>query len=221
MVEANIWFGDIKWNEQGLIPVVTQDVVSGTVLMLAYMNREALAITLTERQVCYYSRSRQELWRKGETSGHIQELVDWRLDCDKDSLLILVKQSGVACHEGEFSCFHYGEDARMREYLSPGIGGVLAELATLIASRHREMPEGAYTTYLFSEGLDKILKKVGEECTEVVIAAKNSDKSELRYETADLLYHLLVLLEAKGLDLSEVWAELRSRRKCYCPDSTK
>ncbi|MDR1321524.1 MAG: bifunctional phosphoribosyl-AMP cyclohydrolase/phosphoribosyl-ATP diphosphatase HisIE [Gracilibacteraceae bacterium] len=218
-----IWMDDIKWNAEGLIPAVAQDEESGAVLMLAWMNREALAATLREGRACYYSRSRGELWRKGETSGHFQELRALRLDCDKDSVLLIVRQSGVACHEGHFSCFHnLPPEMADGGWLTLGaagevpplaLGPVLEALAALIDERRREMPPGAYTTYLFEQGLDKILKKVGEESAEVIIAAKNRVPAELRYETADLFYHLLVLLAQQGLSLAEVAAELAGRRK--------
>lgn len=214
----------IRWNSDGLVPAVVQDSESGEVLMLAYMNEEALQKTLTEGKACYFSRSRQSLWLKGETSGHFQEVVDIRFDCDQDSILLKVKQTGMACHENYFSCFHYKinpetEAKGISEYGEPNVraplslGRVLELLAETIKSRNMERPEGAYTTYLFTKGVDKILKKVGEECAEVIIAAKNDSLSEIRYESADLLYHLLVLLEDRKVDLKELAEELDSRRK--------
>ncbi|MDR1960906.1 MAG: bifunctional phosphoribosyl-AMP cyclohydrolase/phosphoribosyl-ATP diphosphatase HisIE [Gracilibacteraceae bacterium] len=217
------WMEEIKWNAEGLVPAVAQDEETGAVLMLAWMNREALARTLQEGRACYYSRSRAALWLKGETSGHFQEVRAVRLDCDKDSILLIVRQTGLACHEGYYSCFHYApppeEGAEWAatgapgERPTPSVGAVLEQLAELVAARRREMPPGAYTTYLFEQGLDKILKKVGEESAEVIIAAKNRVPAEVRYETADLFYHILVLLEEQGVSLADVAAELLSRRK--------
>ncbi|NLO97051.1 MAG: bifunctional phosphoribosyl-AMP cyclohydrolase/phosphoribosyl-ATP diphosphatase HisIE [Peptococcaceae bacterium] len=225
---------DIRWNRDGLVPAVVQDVESGQVLMLAYMNAEALKRTVKEGRACYYSRSRQSLWLKGETSGHFQEVVDLRFDCDRDAVLLLVKQTGVACHENYFSCFHNkiavkeGEESgEPQEQENDGLwttvgergvrpdaslGRIMETLAETIRQRNLERPEGSYTTYLFTKGLDKILKKVGEECAEVIIAAKNNAPDEIRYETADLLYHLLVLLEDRKIGLEEIAAELGSRR---------
>lgn len=225
---------EIKWNKDGLIPAVVQDIESGEVLMLAYMNDEALKKTLQEGRACYFSRSRNSLWLKGETSGHFQEIVDVRFDCDKDTVLLKVKQTGLACHENYFSCFHYGlNSANNNEIPNRGqednqtwitsgepevrpslpLGRTLELLAEIIKQRNEERPEGSYTTYLFTKGVDKILKKVGEECAEVIIAAKNNSLSEIRYESADLLYHLLVLLENQKVDLKEIAEELASRRK--------
>lgn len=222
----------IKWDKDGLIPVVVRDEESGVVLMLAYMNREALIMTLTGGKACYYSRSRQELWLKGESSGNCQEVVNLRFDCDKDAALLTVRQTGMACHENYFSCFHnmvnmeaFPENASQKEehawlksgepYLKPGLslGRIMELLTEVIKQRNKEKPEGSYTAYLFKEGTDKILKKLGEECSEVIIAAKNNSPGEICYETADLLYHLLVLLEDRGIDLEEIAEELNSRRK--------
>lgn len=219
----------IRWNQDGLVPAIAQDIESGEVLMLAYMNEEALRKTLTEGKACYFSRSRQALWLKGETSGHFQEVVDIRFDCDRDTILLKVKQAGMACHENYFSCFHYQlnsesafnqkEDFLWKLIGEPNVrpavplGRTLELLAETIQSRYKERPEGAYTTYLFTQGVDKILKKVGEECAEVIIAAKNDSLSEIRYELADLLYHLLVLLEDRKVPLGEIAEELDSRRK--------
>ena len=196
--------------------------------MVAYMNEEALRRTIAEGQAWYYSRSRQQLWHKGETSGHIQKVVDLRLDCDRDTILLLVEQTGVACHEDYFSCFHYRPDLAdpdngdsvatigrpgVRPQPQQELGNVLAELAVVIHSRRLERPEGAYTAYLFDKGIDKILKKVGEESAEVIIAAKNNAPEEIRYEVADLFYHVLVMLEDRGVSLTEIAAELAGRRK--------
>ncbi len=221
----------ICWNSAGLIPAVVQDVDSGEVLMLAYMNEEALRLTLKEGRAWYYSRSRQQLWRKGETSGHTQKVKDIRFDCDQDAVLLVVEQTGMACHENYYSCFHYqATEAGFAKFglaeqkpvpawghteQAPAIslGSVLQDLAGVIRARRRDMPEGAYTTYLFDKGIDKILKKVGEESAEVIIAAKNKAPDEIRYEVADLFYHLLVMLEERGVGLDEVAAELATRRK--------
>lgn len=210
----------IRWDAQGLVPTIVQDVETKEVLMLAYMNEEALRRTLRERRAWYYSRSRQSLWLKGETSGHTQDVVDIKFDCDQDTILITVKQTGMACHENYYSCFHYdlmnegfkafGEAEVKPE---PSLGRTLELLAEVIHSRNLERPEGAYTTYLFEKGVDKILKKVGEESAEVIIAAKNAAADEIRYEVSDLFYHVLVLLEERGVSLMEISKELLSRRK--------
>lgn len=210
----------IRWDAQGLVPAIVQDVESKEVLMLAYMNQESLGRTLREGKACYYSRSRQSLWLKGETSGHFQEIVDIKFDCDQDALLLTVKQTGMACHENYFSCFHYdltknglqktGEPEVRPE---PTLGRTLERLTEVIHSRNLERPEGAYTTYLFAKGIDKILKKVGEECAEVIIAAKNADPAEIRYEVSDLFYHILVMLEERGVGVEEIGRELLKRQK--------
>jgi phosphoribosyl-ATP pyrophosphohydrolase/phosphoribosyl-AMP cyclohydrolase len=195
----------IKFDDRGLVPAIIQDYESGLVLMMAYMNREALQNTLDSGKTWFYSRSRQSLWMKGESSGHVQEVQDIRYDCDEDTLLIKVKQTGAACHTGHYSCFYRN---RRGEQVEPEIfnpdqvyggqtgPGIMYELYDIITDRQAKMPEGSYTSYLFAKGLDKILKKVGEENAEVIIAAKNRSRSELTYETADLLYHLMVLLGA-------------------------
>lgn len=210
----------IRWNSDGLVPAIVQDVETQEVLMLAYMNDEALRLTMEEKRAWYYSRSRQSLWLKGETSGNIQEVVDLRFDCDQDAILLTVKQTGVACHENFFSCFHYAPNGKgfvtfgqPNERPPLPLGRTLELLAKVIHSRNIERPEGAYTTYLFEKGIDKILKKVGEESAETIIAAKNSSAEEIRYEVSDLFYHVLVLLEERGVDLSDISQELLSRRK--------
>jgi len=210
----------IRWDSHGLVPAIVQDVETKEVLMLAYMNEESLGRTLLEGKACYYSRSRQTLWLKGETSGNFQEIVDIRFDCDQDALLLTVKQIGMACHENYFSCFHYdltsegfkgiGEPELRPE---PTLGRTLELLTDVIHSRNLERPEGAYTTYLFEKGIDKILKKVGEESSEVIIAAKNADPEEIRCEVSDLFYHVLVMLEERGVGVAEVSRELLKRRK--------
>ncbi|MFA7502820.1 MAG: bifunctional phosphoribosyl-AMP cyclohydrolase/phosphoribosyl-ATP diphosphatase HisIE [Anaerovoracaceae bacterium] len=210
----------IKYNDAGLVPAIAQDYLTGEVLMLAYMNKEALELTLTKKVVHYYSRSRDELWQKGATSGNIQELKGLYYDCDGDTLLLKVKQTGVACHTGARSCFF---NVLEESGIVAGEGGllpdkrehahILHELYSLISERKLSPLEGSYTNYLFTEGLDKILKKVGEESSEVIIAAKGGDKSELIYEVSDLIYHLLVLLVQQGVTIDEIKAELAKRRK--------
>jgi phosphoribosyl-ATP pyrophosphohydrolase/phosphoribosyl-AMP cyclohydrolase len=197
---------DIHFDERGLIPAIVQDASTREVLTLAYMNRESLARTLETRQTWFWSRSRNELWHKGETSGNTQEVVTLALDCDRDAIIVLVKPAGPACHTGAVSCFDTGTQR-------PALGPLLDHLFELIESRERERPSGSYTTYLFEEGLDKILKKVGEESAETIIAAKNEDEERLTAETADLLYHLLVLLVARGVSLTDIADELGRRRK--------
>jgi len=210
----------IRWNTDGLVPAIVQDVETREVVMLAYMNEEALRLTMEEKRAWYYSRSRKSLWLKGETSGNIQDVVDLRFDCDQDAILLTVKQTGVACHENYFSCFHYAPKGQ--EFVALGepnerpklpLGRTLELLAEVIHSRNLERPEGAYTTYLFEKGIDKILKKVGEECAETIIAVKNSSTDEIRYEVSDLFYHLLVMLEERGVNLADISQELLSRRK--------
>jgi phosphoribosyl-ATP pyrophosphohydrolase/phosphoribosyl-AMP cyclohydrolase len=199
-------FDDLRFDERGLIPAIVQDAATREVLTLAYMNRESLARTLETRQTWFWSRSRNELWHKGETSGNTQEVVTLALDCDRDAIIALVKPAGPACHTGAVSCFDTGTQR-------PALGPLLDHLYELIESRERERPSGSYTTYLFEEGLDKILKKVGEESAETIIAAKNEDEARLTAETADLLYHLLVLLVARGVSLTDIADELGRRRK--------
>jgi len=203
------WIDQITFDERGLVPVVAQDARTGEVLMLAWANREALEQTEKTGRATYWSRSRASLWVKGETSGHAQEVVDVRVDCDADAVLYRVRQTGPACHTGERSCFHrLAEDG-----LSPAGDPrpMLSRLEEIIQRRERERPEGSYTTYLFAQGTDKVLKKLGEETAETIIAAKNEDNAELRSESADLLFHLMVLWRARGLDADEVWAELDRR----------
>ena len=170
------------------------------------MNRESLARTLETNQTWFWSRSRNELWHKGETSGNTQEVINVALDCDRDAIVVLVKPAGPACHTGAISCFDTGSQ-------QPSLGPLLDQLYELIQTRERERPAGSYTTYLFAEGLDKILKKVGEESAETIIAAKNDDDARLTAEASDLLYHLLVLLVARGISLADIAQELASRRK--------
>ena len=201
----------LKYDQNGLIPAIIQDLQSGTVLMLAYMNQDSLRKTLEEGRTCFYSRSRQQLWAKGETSGHIQKVAGIFYDCDSYSLLVQVQQTGVACHEGTFSCFsrvlHEKQKILSQEW------AILFRLEEFIKERHSTLPKDSYTTYLFEKGLDKILKKIGEEATEVVIAAKGGNKGEVIYETADLFYHLLVMLRNEGIELEEILRELETRHK--------
>jgi phosphoribosyl-AMP cyclohydrolase / phosphoribosyl-ATP pyrophosphohydrolase len=203
---SNINFDEIRFDERGLIPAIVQDASTREVLTLAYMNRESLARTLETKQTWFWSRSRNELWHKGETSGNTQEVIQVALDCDRDAIIVLVKPAGPACHTGAVSCFDTGTEPR-------ALGPLLDQLYELIQSRERERPSGSYTTYLFAEGLDKILKKVGEESAETIIAAKNDDDTRLIAEASDLLYHLLVLLVARGVSLADIAQELASRRK--------
>ncbi|MEA4852767.1 MAG: bifunctional phosphoribosyl-AMP cyclohydrolase/phosphoribosyl-ATP diphosphatase HisIE [Christensenella sp.] len=199
---------ELKFNQDGLIPAIAQDALTGKVLMQAYMNREAYEKTLETGYAHYYSRSRQQLWKKGETSGHIQKVVSVALDCDCDCVLLRVLQTGAACHTGEYSCFFN----QVQENEQVSNSSILYDLYDLIADRKIHPKEGSYTNYLFEKGIDKILKKVGEENAEVIIASKNPGTDELRYEAADLLYHLLVLMNEKGLTLTELFGELQSRR---------
>ncbi len=201
---------EIKFDEKGLVPVIIQDAETMEVLTLAYMNKESLEKTLETGETWFYSRSRQGLWHKGETSGNTQAVVDIKYDCDKDALLVLVKPKGPACHTGAVSCFSQGVTERN---LSLGDYQILQTLEKVIMEREKERPEGAYTTYLFEKGVDKILKKVGEEAAEVIIAAKNRSHEELKWEAADLLYHLQVLLVEQGLPFTEVLKTLEQRHK--------
>jgi phosphoribosyl-ATP pyrophosphohydrolase/phosphoribosyl-AMP cyclohydrolase len=200
-----ITINDLKFDEKGLIPAVVVDAESKKVLTVAYMNRESLEISMRERMTCFWSRSRQELWRKGETSGNTQQVVSIRTDCDKDTLLIDVIKNGPACHTGSESCFY-------RDIVEPETEEFSYEgLYEMLLGRKINKKEGSYTTYLFEKGIDKILKKVGEECTEVIIGAKGGDKAETVYEIADLLYHVTVLMIEMGISLEEVTAELAKR----------
>lgn len=202
----------VRFDERGLVPAIVQDAVSKEVLTLAYMNEEALRKTLETGETWFWSRSRQALWHKGETSGNTQRVLSLSFDCDRDALLVRVIPSGPACHKGTTSCFEK-PDPPSGETEEHGRFAILNRLESLIASREAERPEGSYTTYLFEKGLDKILKKVGEEAAEVIIAAKNRSPEELRYETADLVFHLLVLLREAKLPLDEVLEELSRRHR--------
>ena len=199
---------DVRYDERGLVPAIVQDARTREVLTLAYMNEESLRRTLEEGETWFWSRSRSELWHKGATSGNTQRVVEVRADCDSDALVVLVEPRGPACHTGARSCF--GSDAGETE---ANLGVVLGEVYRVVSERRREMPEGSYTTYLFEKGLNKILKKVGEESAETIIAAKDGDGEALKAETADLLYHLVVMLVERGLTLEDVGRELAHRRK--------
>jgi len=199
----------IKYNEKGLVPAVVQDVMTKEVLMLAYMNEESLKMTIDSGKATYYSRSRQQLWQKGETSGHYQYVKGIYYDCDADTILLKVEQIGAACHTGNHSCFF----TPIIEEEKQGSAEILQEIYNVVLDRKENPIEGSYTNYLLEKGIDKILKKVGEETAEVIIAAKNEGTDELRYETSDLLYHLMVLLVNKQLELKDVYTELQKRRK--------
>ncbi|MGV2939861.1 bifunctional phosphoribosyl-AMP cyclohydrolase/phosphoribosyl-ATP diphosphatase HisIE [Mesobacillus sp. LC4] len=238
---------ELKFDDNGLIPAVVQDATTREVLTVAYMNEESLRKSLETRETWFYSRSRQELWHKGATSGNTQKIVEMKYDCDGDSLVVLVDPAGPACHTGAVSCFSENllersderdsaelSDSRLErsadqlaslsdsesaanrtadQFASLSDFAVMLQLEKTISKREQEMPEGAYTTYLFEKGVDKILKKVGEEASEVIIAAKNRDPEELKWEAADLLYHLMVLLQEQKLPLKEVLAVLNKRKK--------
>jgi phosphoribosyl-ATP pyrophosphohydrolase/phosphoribosyl-AMP cyclohydrolase len=197
---------DVKFNQDGLVPAIAQDVGTGEVLMLAYMNEEALRLTKETGIAHYYSRSRQALWKKGETSGHIQEVKGIYYDCDGDAVLLKVNQIGAACHTGNYSCF-FNEEKGYKD-----LSNTIKDLYKVIIDRKKNPQEGSYTQYLFDKGIDKILKKIGEEAAEVIIGAKN-DKQELIYEASDLIYHLIVLLVNEGVTPAEIMEELRGRMK--------
>jgi phosphoribosyl-ATP pyrophosphohydrolase/phosphoribosyl-AMP cyclohydrolase len=219
---------NFKYNEQGLMPAIVQDYQTKDVLMVAYVNEESLNLSLEKGETVFYSRSRQEIWHKGETSGNTQEIKEIYYDCDQDTILFMVDPAGPACHTGENSCFYRklaeetdAKAAKMME-LEQEAQNIEAEFKTekvidflydLILSRKEEMPEESYTTYLFEEGIDKILKKIGEESAEVIIASKNEPDQELIYESADLVYHMLVLLAERGITPDQIREELRKRHK--------
>lgn len=197
---------ELKFDDNGLIPAIVVDAFTKKVLTLAYMNKQSLQISLEKGFTCFFSRSRKELWLKGETSGNYQHIVSITADCDRDALIVVVEKDGPACHLGTDSCFNdklYQSDS-LSEFSILGLYKLLEE-------RKREKPEGSYTTYLFEKGIDKILKKVGEECTEVIIAAKANDKKETIYELADLAYHAMVLMAEMGISVEDVQKELASR----------
>ena len=212
-------FDEIRFDEHGLVAAVVQDVQTSEVLTLAYMNEESLRRTIETGETWFWSRSRAQLWHKGETSGNTQRVVSVTVDCDGDALRILVLPNGPACHKGEMSCFHnliHQDPKAIGQRRNGSIGEVLNELYSVIESRKRVLPEGSYTAYLFEQGLDKILKKLGEESSETIIAAKNEDRDALVRESCDLLYHLLVLLSEREVSLSEVRDEL-GRRSSVSP----
>ena len=197
---------ELKFDDRGLIPAIVVDAGSKKVLTLAYMSRESLEISMKEGRTCFWSRSRQELWRKGETSGNVQHIVDITADCDRDALVVRVNKEGPACHLGTDSCFN--DQVFAGEAPEPfSVKGLYA----LLEGRKADLPEGSYTTYLFQKGIDKILKKVGEECTEVIIAGKAGDRRETVYEIGDLMYHVMVLMVELGIPVDDVLAELASR----------
>lgn len=204
----------LKWNHHGLIPAVAYDVISGQVVMLAYMNEEAFNKTIETGYAHYYSRSRQCLWKKGETSGHLQKVVSLKVDCDEDAVLLEIEQTGAACHTGNKTCFYreYKDGQLQEAQENTSIARGMAVEYEAVAERGKNPVEGSYTNYLLTKGIDKILKKVGEECTEVVIAAKNHAPEEITYETADLIYHLSVLLYEEGLTWDDIGAEILKRR---------
>ena len=197
---------ELKFDEKGLIPAVVVDAITKKVLTVAYMNKESLEISMKEGRTCFWSRSRQELWRKGETSGNVQNIVSITADCDNDALVVVVEKTGPACHKGTDSCFTnpVWESEELHEF-------TLERWKEMLVGRKVEKKEGSYTTYLFEKGIDKILKKVGEECTEVIIAGKADDKKETIYEIADLAYHVMVLMIEMGISLEDIHRELAGR----------
>ena len=206
MMEMNVKPEELNWNDQGLIPAIVQDYYSKKTLMMAWMNRESLEISIREKMTCFYSRSRRTLWRKGETSGNRQHIVSVCADCDRDTLLIEVIKDGPACHTGAESCFFEPV------YQNEEIGAFSYEgLYEMLKGRKTQPKEGSYTNYLFEKGPDKILTKVGEECTEVIIAAAKKDKEETVYEIADLCYHVMVLMAEAGISVEDVTKELAGR----------
>lgn len=205
---------EIKFDEKGLVAAIVQDIATKEVLTLAYMNIESLQKSIATGETWFYSRSRQELWHKGATSGNTQKIVEMKYDCDKDALLVLVEPAGPACHTGAVSCFSerlYARDNGDEHVASLSDYEILLKLEAVIKDREENRPEGAYTTYLFEKGVDKILKKVGEEAAEVIIAAKNRSHEELKWEASDLLYHLLVLLREQNLPFVEILKVLEER----------
>ena len=206
MTEPIMDINELKFDEKGLIPAIVVDAVTKRVLTLAYMNRESLQISMEKELTCFWSRSRQELWLKGDTSGNYQHIVSITADCDRDALVVMVEPDGPACHLGTDSCFEYPvfQSEERHEFSYQG-------LMDLIKGRKTDPKEGSYTTYLFEKGMDKILKKVGEESTEVIIAAKDQDKAETIYEVADLAYHVMVMMIEAGISLEDIHKELASR----------
>ena len=208
-------YQDVKLDDKGLIPAIVQDKNTKEVLMVAYMNQESLRLTIETKKATFFSRSRQKLWVKGETSGNFMMVEDILVDCDEDALVLLVEPKGPACHTGHTSCFYRkldGEEIVDYEGNSHKPMGVLDEEYAIVLDRKKNPQEGSYTNYLYEKGLDKILKKVGEEASETIIAAKNGSKEEVLYESADLLYHLMVMLCHQGITLDELYEELENRR---------
>lgn len=207
----------MRFDERGLIPAIIQDVDTGQVLTLAYMNKESLRRTVETLETWFWSRSRNELWHKGEASGNTQSVVNIAVDCDQDAVLVGVRPFGPACHKGETSCFHdyVHQETETKKSANSGLGRQLEELYEIVKRRQKERPADSYTSRLFDEGLDKILKKVGEESSETIIAAKNEDRKQFVHEVSDLIYHLWVLLVDRGVDLDEIRSELaiRAQRK--------
>ncbi len=201
----------VKFNEQGLVPAIAQDAATGEVLMLAWMNEASLRLTVETGYATYFSRSRQRLWKKGETSGHVQQVLGLRLDCDGDTILLSVRQTGAACHTGHRSCF-FDEIIAPDPAEAPATAAVIAEDFATILDRQANPQEGSYTNYLLDKGVEKISKKIGEEASEVIIAAMKGAKDEVTYEAADLTYFLLVLLAQQGLRPEDIYQELRKRR---------
>jgi phosphoribosyl-ATP pyrophosphohydrolase/phosphoribosyl-AMP cyclohydrolase len=200
---------DIRFDERGLVPVITQDVLSGEVLMLAYANQEALQATLRTGQAHYWSRSREELWHKGATSGHVQEVLEVRYDCDEDAVLYRVRQTGAACHTGEYSCFY----RTFGEAYGPSLGEIMALLERVVVDRLKELPDGSYVTKLHNRGIGYVAQKVVEEAGESIVAALERKPDELAGEAADLLFHLTVLLHESGVSLSDVASKLAARHQ--------
>ena len=201
----------VKFNEQGLVPAIAQDAATGEVLMMAWMNAESLRLTEETGYATYFSRSRQQLWKKGETSGHVQRVLGIKADCDGDTLLLTVEQIGPACHTGARSCF-FNDLIPADEDELPASSHILEKVYAVIEDRKAHPQEGSYTNYLLDKGVEKICKKVGEEASEAIIAAMKGDKEEVTYEAADLMYHLLVLCFDRGVTPADIWAELQRRR---------
>ena len=208
-----MFIDEIKFDEKGLVPTVVQDAANDQILMLAYMNRESLEKTLETGKTWFFSRSRSKLWNKGETSGHFQSVREILVDCDMDSLVIKVDQIGAACHTGNRSCFYRkAENGELTEAAEVANAHILDEIYSVVKDRMENPKEDSYTNYLLDTGIDKILKKVGEECSETIIAAKNDEPSEIALETSDLLYHLIVMLAERGMTIEDVYSELKNRR---------
>ncbi|MCR4884294.1 MAG: bifunctional phosphoribosyl-AMP cyclohydrolase/phosphoribosyl-ATP diphosphatase HisIE [Clostridiales bacterium] len=202
---------EIRFDEHGLVPAIAQDIRTGEVLMLAYMNEESLRLTLETGYATYFSRSRKQLWKKGETSGHVQQVMDMRYDCDGDTILMKVIQTGNACHTGHYSCF-FNSILEADPDEVPANAGILQSVYDVISDRRVHPQEGSYTNYLFDKGVEKMCKKVGEEASETIIAAMKGNKEEVTYEVADLMYHLLVLMNQQGVTPDDVYEELARRR---------